>query len=449
MEQYAPNVRWQVDTTLKVLTLAGGHVKDEYIYTLIHLISASPDQHAYAVHSTFLALRENLKQEGLVLFAMWMMGEFGQFLMQPYADSTLTAQSVSGADILRIIEDVLQNPKTATKIRDYALTCLIKLSVKLPSELVPQVNTLIMSQMNWPVSEVQQRSAEYLALMDAKFQAKRQEFVKAIPLSRRAETLAKSKTGVSGAEEEPERTISPSGAGKEEAKGSDIKKEFADLLLDIPQGSAPEPESKAVPASTINILEEVFKGIGTTPAAQVPTPNIMPDLIGFGAVPVLAPGPTAASVPTPATAPDLLNLFPAGGDLAAEPKKESAVPAPAGVKVEGFADANLRIEFEMDHKDAGKAGERHIVAAFLPLSGSDITSLNMQVALQKHVKMVALSPATGTTVMGNRSNTVRQEMRVANTMDGAKPIAMKIKVTYTCQGKAASEMKLVTFPMNA
>ena len=177
-----------------MLTLAGMHVKDENIYTLVHVISACPEEHAYSVHSTFLALRENLKQEGLVMFGMWMIGEFGQFLLQPYTDPTLTAQPVSGGQILQIIEEVLQNPKAQTKIRDYALTSLIKLSVKLSPEHIPQVNTLIMSQMNWPVSEVQQRSLEYIALMDSKFNSRRKELMNPIPLSKRAEQLVRGKT---------------------------------------------------------------------------------------------------------------------------------------------------------------------------------------------------------------------------------------------------------------
>jgi AP-1 complex subunit gamma-1 len=165
-------------------------VKDEHIYTLIHLISASPDQHSYAAHSTYLGFKDNLKQEGLVMFGMWMIGEFGQLLQQPFSDSTLTAQPVGKAELLKVIEEVLENPKTPSKIRDYSLTALIKLSAKLGSEFLSQVNTLISSQMNWPVSEVQQRSLEFQALMDAKFDDKRKELVQAIPLSKRAEQLA-------------------------------------------------------------------------------------------------------------------------------------------------------------------------------------------------------------------------------------------------------------------
>lgn len=124
------------------------------------------------------------------MFGMWMIGEFGQLLQQPFSDATLTAQPVGKAELLKVIEEVLENPKTPSKIRDYSLTALIKLSAKLGSEFLVQIKTLISSQMNWPVSEVQQRSMEFQALMDAKFNDKRKDLVQAIPLSKRAEQLA-------------------------------------------------------------------------------------------------------------------------------------------------------------------------------------------------------------------------------------------------------------------
>lgn len=288
VEQYSPSIRWQIDTTIKVLTLAGTHVKDEHIFTLIQLISASPSQSAYTVHSTYLALKENLKQEGLVLFSIWMIGEFGHFLIKPYSDSTLTAQAVGTDEILSIIENILANPKTNTKIRDYALTTLIKLSVKLPPDMLEQINSLIVSQMNWPVSEVQQRATEYSALMDSKFQDKRYKILEPIPLSRKAESLARGKSDG----DDGERYIdeSPSAQINNEPKNDIVN------LLDM--GSEPIIEQKpSNPASALNILEDVFEGIGggagapvtsAPPAASNPM-SLLDDLGGISTQPPANP----------------------------------------------------------------------------------------------------------------------------------------------------------------
>ena len=288
VEQYSPSIRWQIDTTIKVLTLAGTCVRDEHIYTLIHLITAAPEQHAYSVHTTYLALRGNLKQEGLVLLAMWMIGEFGQFLTKSYTDSTLTAQPVGASEILQIIEDLLSSPKTNTKIRDYALTALIKLSVKLPGECLSQINTLIVSQMNWPISEVQQRSIEYAALMDVKFQDKRAKILEPIPLSKRSESLVKGKSDKDIDEKVADVATTPTKA-KEEVKKD--KTGIEDLLEPV-TGSASGSKAAALPQTTLNILEDVFRDIGTAPTASAVQQSLIPD---FGA-PIPQPIVTAPSV---------------------------------------------------------------------------------------------------------------------------------------------------------
>eukprot|EP01022_Parablepharisma_sp_SALTPOND_P007978 TRINITY_DN135012_c3_g1_i1.p1 TRINITY_DN135012_c3_g1~~TRINITY_DN135012_c3_g1_i1.p1 ORF type:complete len:927 (+),score=69.32 TRINITY_DN135012_c3_g1_i1:4744-7524(+) len=439
VEQYSPSIRWQIDTTIKVLTLAGSYVKDEHIYTLIHLITAAPDQHAYSVHSTYLGLRENLKQEGLVLFGMWMIGEFGQFLVKPYTDTTLTAQAVGADEILRLIEDILNNPKTPTKIRDYALTALIKLSIKLPAESLSQINTLIVSQMNWPVSEVQQRSMEYAALMDSKFQEKRRRILEAIPLSKRAEMLVKGKVD---RDETAEGGLSPPRAAA--AVKEEMRKEKTGLeyLLDIPQDTPQEKKENVT--NTLNILEDVFAGIGGEPGSipAVQQPSLLPD---FGEAPAQSPAPATTPPADVILLPlqlQFLNLFP--GETVA-PAAPVEIPK---TRVEGYTDNCIRVDFEMDPKDPAKGTERHIVAYFTNLSGEDITGLNMQVAVPKHMK-ISLQPATGSTLYGNGSNSVQQEMKITNPLEGTKPISIRIKIGYNCKGQNAGATKTVSFPLNA
>jgi AP-1 complex subunit gamma-1 len=273
-EKYAPSVRWQIDTIINVLKLAGTHVKDEHIYNLIHVITASPSQCAYSVHSAYLALKDNLKQEGLVLFAIWMIGEFGHFLRQPYNDNMLSAQAVESDEILGIIETIIKNPKTTSKIRDYALTGLIKLSVKLPGEHLERINELIGTQMNWPASEVQQRSLEYTALLDAKFKDKRRQILESIPLSRKAEALARREIN----EEDGDGV----GDGVYVNKNQNEAKESNDLIDLLADQPIPVVEKKENTKDTLNILEDLF--------SNLPSTNPVPEVSGVTASnPVASP----------------------------------------------------------------------------------------------------------------------------------------------------------------
>eukprot|EP00826_Nyctotherus_ovalis_P008918 TRINITY_DN1231_c0_g1_i13.p2 TRINITY_DN1231_c0_g1~~TRINITY_DN1231_c0_g1_i13.p2 ORF type:complete len:116 (+),score=29.93 TRINITY_DN1231_c0_g1_i13:159-506(+) len=111
------------------------------------------------------------------------------------------------------------------------------------------------------------------------------------------------------------------------------------------------------------------------------------------------------------------------------------------MRVEGFVDENMIIEFEMG---PAVGGERHIKAYFLNVCGSDITGLNMQIAVQKHLK-AALQPATSSVLSGDGKSTVQQEMKITNSLEGTKPIVIKIKVNYTCNGKTFDATKTVSF----
>ena len=118
--------------------------------------------------------------------------------------------------------------------------------------------------------------------------------------------------------------------------------------------------------------------------------------------------------------------------------------APSKPKIEGYSDSMIKIDFEMD---PAQGEERHITAYFTNLCGSDLSNISMLVAGQKHLK-IALQPLTGTVLYGNQSNSLQLEMRVTNPFEGTKPIALKLKIMYTCNGKPINAMKVVTFPLN-
>ena len=116
--------------------------------------------------------------------------------------------------------------------------------------------------------------------------------------------------------------------------------------------------------------------------------------------------------------------------------------------MEAYQDGNLRVEFVMDSRTGVNGEERKIVAIFTGLKPGELTDINMQVAVQKNVKMVQLNTASGTMISGP-TNGLSQEMRVVNTLDGTKAIAMKVKITYRFSGQLITDTKLVSFPLNA
>ena len=60
VEKYAPNKKWFVDTMIKIFTLAGNEVRENFICLLITVIASTPELQAYAVSKAYFAMKENL-----------------------------------------------------------------------------------------------------------------------------------------------------------------------------------------------------------------------------------------------------------------------------------------------------------------------------------------------------------------------------------------------------
>jgi AP-1 complex subunit gamma-1 len=80
-EKYAPTKKWHVDTVIKTLTLSEGHVREEYISQVITVVATNPSLHQYSIVRAYYAMKENLNQVGMVQLGVWLLGEFGEMLI--------------------------------------------------------------------------------------------------------------------------------------------------------------------------------------------------------------------------------------------------------------------------------------------------------------------------------------------------------------------------------
>lgn len=118
------------------------------------------------------------------------------------------------------------------------------------------------------------------------------------------------------------------------------------------------------------------------------------------------------------------------------------------MKIVGFADQKLKIMLELEGKNPQKPEERKVVAYFSGLSNDELTGINMQIAVLKHMK-ATLNAATDTTIKGIAENAIRQEFTVINSMAGVKPMALKIRIAYNCNGQPMTGTQSATFPLTA
>jgi AP-1 complex subunit gamma-1 len=470
VERYAPNRRWHVDTIIKVLTLAGNHVKDESVNSLIHIISATPELQAYCVNKLFFSLRENLSQDGLAKVALWCVGEYASTLISGKATSPdNTPVHVSQEEIVGLVDKVLARHNLSEQVKEYALTCLIKLYTKFNSNK-EKIRELIDSQTTSPSLEVQQRACEYLQLLDHGFDTIRGAIVDVIP-PLEVESVRKPVGDAT--------LFEAGGAGRSEEASTKSHTTGGGLLDDdLLGGMMSTPATTTQPTTTgntVDILGDIFSSNPTTtakPQTNVGAQDILnlygntgfsqPVNQGFGIGQNINYGfggqtqqqssydplggllGMGTSNPVNTLSPGLpgssnLNL---GGGFTSTNTATS--PTSSDLVIKAVEDNNLEVLFQCKKDNQNTA---HIVTKFNNKSSSQINNVVFQVAVQKHCKL-NMNPISSNTIPAYSNGNVTQIMKIENTAQGQKAIALKLKVVYDINGMTQTQEKVVnSFPV--
>jgi AP-1 complex subunit gamma-1 len=119
-----------------VLTLSEGHCREQYISQIITVIATTPELHQYSVTKVYFALKENLSQIGLVQLGVWLVGEFGEMLVNgscknPDGNPIVVADSEILGIMKKILEDHNKLGERSDIIIMWTLTALSKLSIRI------------------------------------------------------------------------------------------------------------------------------------------------------------------------------------------------------------------------------------------------------------------------------------------------------------------------------
>ena len=116
-------------------------MREEYISQIITVIATTPELHQYSVTKVWFSMKENLNQIGLVQLGVWLVGEFGEMLINgscknPDGDAIV----VDDYEIIEIYEKILKANKASSTSTDrndiivmWCLTALSKLSIRIGS----------------------------------------------------------------------------------------------------------------------------------------------------------------------------------------------------------------------------------------------------------------------------------------------------------------------------
>ncbi|KAI9803626.1 MAG: clathrin associated protein complex large subunit [Piccolia ochrophora] len=424
-DRFAPNKRWHIDTMLRVLKLAGNYVKEQILSSFVRLIATTPDLQTYSVQKLYASLKSDISQEGLTLAGAWVIGEYGDSLLQggQYEEEELV-QEVKESDIIDLFTTILGSSYATQSVVEYIVTSLIKLSTRLnePAQF-DRIRRLLLNNATSLDVEVQQRAVEYGNLF-AYEQIRRGVLEKMPPPEIREEQR------VFG-EAMPKRKTTNAAKKKNVAKNSE-----QDMLLDLMGGSDVPATDLSSTANgnqnTADLLADILGGGSSisSPPAQSASPlhpgpsqqrsNIM-DLFDSG--PTATP-PQQQQQQQPASSSASADLF---GGMSAPPAQTSTPSAAGTAAHEAYNKNNLIISLQLQRNAEGAI---QIMSRFKNTGNFDqISSLTLQAAVPKTQKL-QLNAISNSELSGGQEAT--QTMRVTGSK--GPPLRLRLKISYVKDG---------------
>jgi len=429
-DRFSPNKRWHVDTMLKIMCLAGNYVREELRSKFCTVVAANPELHSYTVHKIFFSMKENLTQESLIIAGVWCVGEFGDLLVSGTAlGPDQRPIKVAPSEVIDLIQEITKMNIYADKgpgqtvVLEYIASALIKLVTRLPSEL-ERIRKLLQKFEQSISMELQQRSCEYQELLTPVWDAHRAGVLDRMPVS--------DKINLNPVldDDNEDNQFSYSKDGKTADGGDGLPPSGAAAapdLLDLLDLGGDEPTTASVPAHIP----------AASPVSGSGALDLL-DLIGGDPIPAATPSVPASTHAFGGADGGLLDLI-GGGSLPSGGAVPSASTPTTMEKVIGFDKDGLAIEFEsmkLPPQAAGSAST--ITARFYNRTGAVLTDFIFEAAVPKYLQLSLQSAASNIIQPG--TSDVTQVLNILNSTNGEKPILMKLRIGYTKNGVAVTEL---------
>ena len=123
-------------------------------------------------------MKENINQMGMVQLGSWLVGEFGEMLVEGTAKGADGGPvTVAADDIIEVYEQVLdehdRKGERSDVIISWALTALSKLTIRMPN-CIEKVREIVQAYTDHANVEIQQRACEYMQILTSEWDSERQ-----------------------------------------------------------------------------------------------------------------------------------------------------------------------------------------------------------------------------------------------------------------------------------
>lgn len=173
---YRPNKRWEIDTIIRVLNIAGKYVDQGVINHFVKLVATGESSvHQYTVQKLFGLIKDVsemvLVHTRLLQASLWCIGEYGDLLIsRPTTSFGLDEGEAPHSPIVIPTEvqtvdavvKIMKESTNSTVVREYGITALVKLSTRLKDQsAINKIQSCIRGFKDIINVEIQQRAVEY------------------------------------------------------------------------------------------------------------------------------------------------------------------------------------------------------------------------------------------------------------------------------------------------
>ncbi len=447
VESFSPNRKWRVDTIITMLSIAGNGLDDAIPRASIIFIAQADGLQGYVTHRVYQLLLEDTSQLGLLQVGLWCIGEYGDQLGRncPAPDSDSSSyMAISDSDILAMLEKCMYLHNADLALKALILNTAMKLSTRLGSHNMSAINDFISRFKNSMNLELQQRSTEYSLLLASKFTNLRSELLSKMPVldesavKRKKQSFAGGDSGAISSSGNLGAISAPSGSS-----GSSSLLDLDDIFGLGSNSVAPATTHAKPVTNTTDLLSDIF-AVNTTIS-----PNPMPVMgnMGYG-MPPAAPTFNNMAPMMGMNQGMMNNMNNMNSMLHSTPVMNQQPTAANPAAIKAFDKNGLQILIDMSKPVSSQASKTKLLCKFVNLTSSPMDSLVFQAAVPKYLKL-EMAPPSSLIIPANSNGTVTQEIHLDNSMQGEKPIMLKLKIGYNQNGNKVEELAQVSsFPAN-
>lgn len=399
-QELIPNEKWRFDTLIRLLNYSN-HDDTLDINTsiisqiLILIINISDlDLQKYVVVKIFSSSLQNFQLKTLNIVNLWLVGEFTNYLLNSKIVIDNEEKIINETTLINYLFEItnensndVNNNNNSNIIVSYALTCALKLSVKIrDSSNLKLLKKFISSKKTDINLNIQIKAINYSSLFNEPTDIK----LKVLDSLPKPKIISKENISLTNRHV---NKMSVSGAGSTSTGSNTSHNKTEDLLLDLMDDFTPESQSKAQTGGDNS--------------------NTAADLLGdiFN---------------KPKDSKEILGLFDNNNNTISSSSSSSSNVSP----IEGFADDKAEISFLV--KSIG-SGEARIETIIKNKTAHEISNLHLLIAVPKQQKLT-MSPISSQ-VIGSNSQ-VYQEFKIVGAA-GSK-IKLRVKFDFVVDNQSIS-----------